>query len=166
MAGRRTYDVMYRLGLARAFWSRADRWEIRGLVEDGPCDPARLTPPSSGRPRAIDLGCGEGGVTVYLAQHGFETVGVDFSEVALRSARMAAARAGLESGDIRFVQGDLTGSSIPGVEGPFDLLVDLAGLLAWRPRESSPGNWRPSSAPGGRSSASRARAVASSLRSC
>ena len=128
MAGRRTYDVMYRFGLARAFWSRADRWEIRALVEGGLCDPARLAPPSGGRLRAIDLGCGEGGVAVYLAQHGFETVGVDFSEVALRLARRTAARAGLDGADIRFVQGDLTGPSIPGVEGPFDLLVDYGTL--------------------------------------
>ena len=128
MAGQRTYDLMYRLGLARAFWSRADRWEIRELVEGGPCDPARLAPPSGGRPRAIDLGCGEGGVAVYLAQHGFDTVGVDFSEVGLRSARKTAARAGLDGADIRFVQGDLTSSSIPGVEGSFDLLVDYGTL--------------------------------------
>jgi len=128
MAGRRLYDFMYRLGLARAFWSRAERWEIRALVEGGPCDPARLAPPSGGRPRAIDLGCGEGGVAVYLAQRGFETVGVDFSEVALRSARRTAGRAGLDCADIRFVQGDLTGPSIPGVDGPFDLLVDYGTL--------------------------------------
>src|SRR3970040_2902987 len=115
MAGQRTYELMSRLGLPRAFWSRADRWEIRELVEGGPCDPARLAPPSGGRPRAIDLGCGEGGVTVYLAQHGFDTVGVDFSEVGLRSARKTAARAGLDGADIRLVQGDLTSSSIPGV---------------------------------------------------
>jgi SAM-dependent methyltransferase len=135
MAGRRLYDVMYGLGLARTFWSRVDRWEIRALVEGGSCDPGRLAPPSGGRPRAIDLGCGEGGVAVYLAQHGFDTIGVDFSETALRLARRAAARAGLDSGSLRFVPGDLTGSSIPGVDGPFDLLVDYGTLDDLGPEE-------------------------------
>lgn len=128
MAGRRLYDLMYRLGLARAFWSRVDRWEIRGLVEGGRCDPGRLAPPSGGRPRALDLGCGEGGVAVYLAQHGFDTVGVDFSGGALRLAREAAARTGLDEGSLRFVPGDLTAATIPGVHGPFDLFVDYGTL--------------------------------------
>lgn len=128
MPGGRSYDFMYRLGIARAFWSRVDRWEIRALVEGGPCDPFRLAPPSGGRPRAIDLGCGEGGVAVYLAQQGFDTVGVDFSETALGLARRAATRAGLGDGGLRFVHGDLTAPSIMGVEGPFDLLVDYGTL--------------------------------------
>jgi len=33
MPGRAVYDFMYGLGLARAFWSRVDRWEIRGRLE-------------------------------------------------------------------------------------------------------------------------------------
>ena len=128
MAGPRLYDLMYRLRIARAFWSGADRWEIRAMVEGGPCDPGRLVPPSGGRPRAIDLGCGEGGVAVYLAQHGFDTVGVDFSKAALRLAREAAARKSLDERSLRFVTGDLTAAAIPSVRGPFDLLVDYGTL--------------------------------------
>jgi SAM-dependent methyltransferase len=128
MPGSRLYDVMYRAGLARRFWSRVDRWEIRDLVEGGPGDPKNLAPPTGGPPRAIDLGCGEGGVSIYLAKQGFDTVGVDFSGAALTLARGAAARAGLDGSSIHFVQGDLTASMIPGVEGPFDLLVDYGTL--------------------------------------
>jgi SAM-dependent methyltransferase len=127
MSGPGFYNVMYGAGLARMVWSRLDRPEIRALVEGGPCDPARLAPAAGGRPRALDLGCGEGGVSVYLAQRGFDTVGVDFSAAALRLARRAAAGAGLGEG-LCFVEADLTAPAIPGVAGPFDLLVDYGTL--------------------------------------
>jgi SAM-dependent methyltransferase len=126
--GAGVYNFMYRVGLARVFWSRVDRPEIRALVEGGPCDPERLAPPGGGRPRAIDLGCGEGAVAIYLARRGFTTIGVDFSAAALSMARRAASRAGLDGGRLRFVQGDLTAPAIPALEGPFDLLVDYGTL--------------------------------------
>lgn len=125
MPSRRAYDWMYRIFVP---WSKADRFEIRQLVADGLCSPDALLP-SKGRPaRAIDLGCGEGGVAIWLAQAGFRTVGVDFSPVALAKARAAAARAGLDEDRLRFAEGDLAGDSIPGVTGPFDLLVDYSTL--------------------------------------
>lgn len=125
MTSRRAYDWMYRIF---APWSKADRYEIRQLVEDGPCSLDALTPPDGPPVRAIDLGCGEGGVAIWLAQAGFHTVGVDFSTVALGKARKAAARSDLGEDLLRFVQGDLTGEIIPGVPGPFDLLVDYSTL--------------------------------------
>ena len=33
--------------------------------------------------RALDLGCGTGTNAIYLAQHGFETVGIDFVPVSI-----------------------------------------------------------------------------------
>lgn len=122
---RRAYDLLYRVF---APWSRARRLEIRGLVTDGPCDPAALVPPEGPPARAIDLGCGEGGVAIWLAEAGFRTVGVDFSTVALRKSRAAAERAGLDEDRLMFVEGDLTADSIPGAPGPFDLLVDYGTL--------------------------------------
>jgi hypothetical protein len=64
---------------------------------------------------------------VYLAQRGFDVVGVDFSAVALDKARAHAGAAGGAS-RVRFVKGDLTATSVPGVDGPFDLLVDYGTL--------------------------------------
>ncbi len=118
------YDLMYRFG---APWEGADRVELRRLVEDGRCAPAVLALPGR-RARAVDLGCGAGGVAIELAEAGFDVVGVDFSPVALRKARSAAARAGLDDERVRFVEGDLTADSVPGVAGPFDLLVDYGTL--------------------------------------
>lgn len=55
------------------------RDDLRELVDTG-----RVTAHS--HPRATDLGCGTGANAVYLAERGFEVVGVNFSPVALAKA--------------------------------------------------------------------------------
>ncbi|MGH7320729.1 MAG: class I SAM-dependent methyltransferase [Candidatus Rokuibacteriota bacterium] len=44
--------------------------------------------------RAIDLGCGSGANAIFLAEHGFDVSGVDFSPVALRKAQAKAVERG------------------------------------------------------------------------
>ena len=119
------YDLMYRFG---APWEGADRVELRALIRDGTCAPATLRRPGTPAARAIDLGCGAGGVTCELAEAGFDVTGVDFSGVAIRKARRLAARRGLRDDWVRFVRGDLTAGGIHGVAGPYDLLVDYGTL--------------------------------------
>jgi SAM-dependent methyltransferase len=123
--GRRAYNLMYRFG---APWEGADRVELRALVADGRCAPEALRRPGELAARAIDLGCGAGGVSLELAAAGFEVTGVDFSEIALRKARSTAERHGLGPGRVRFVSGDLTAGRVPGVDAPYDLLVDYGTL--------------------------------------
>jgi SAM-dependent methyltransferase len=119
------YDLMYRFG---APWEGADRVELRALVADGRCAPETLRRPGSPAARAIDLGCGAGGVSLELAEAGFAVTGVDFSPVALVKARAAAERRGLGPERVAFVAGDLTAGHVLGVDGPFDLLVDFGTL--------------------------------------
>lgn len=116
---RALYDLMYRIG---APWDGPPRPELVTLVERGVLTPAQLAPG-----RAVDLGCGTGATVIYLAQHGFDSTGIDFSAIALRTARKRASAVGMDR-QIRFVEGDLTASEIPSVEGPFDLLVDYGTL--------------------------------------
>ena len=123
--GRRAYDVMYRFG---APWEGADRVELRELVADGRCAAGTLRRPGARAARAVDLGCGAGGVSLELAEAGFAVTGVDFSPVALTKARAAADRLDLGSERVTFLAGDLTAGHVPGVEGPFDLLVDYGTL--------------------------------------
>ncbi len=123
--GRAMYDLMYRFG---APWEGADRVELRALVADGRCSPETLRRPGEPAARAIDLGCGAGGVSLELAEAGFAVTGVDFSPVALAKARAASGRRGLGPERVRFVRGDLTAGHVPSVEGPFDLLVDYGTL--------------------------------------
>jgi SAM-dependent methyltransferase len=123
--GRRAYDLMYRFG---APWEGADRVELRALVADGRCAAETLRRPGTPAARAIDLGCGAGGVSLELAEAGFAVTGVDFSPVALGKARVAAERRALGPDRVTFVAGDLTAGRVPGVTGPFDLLVDYGTL--------------------------------------
>ncbi|HEY3334200.1 MAG TPA: methyltransferase domain-containing protein [Candidatus Limnocylindrales bacterium] len=123
--GRRAYDLMYRFG---APWEGADRPEIKALVADGRCAPETLRRPGEAAARAIDLGCGSGATTLWLAEAGFTVTGVDFSPVALRKARAAAASHGIGDERVSFVHGDLTAGHVDGVVGPFDLLVDYGTL--------------------------------------
>jgi methylase of polypeptide subunit release factors len=70
---------MYRRG---APWEGPPRQELAELVTSGTLTPQALPPG-----RAIDLGCGSGTNAIFLAEHGFDVTGVDFSAVALAKAR-------------------------------------------------------------------------------
>ncbi|MGH7322260.1 MAG: class I SAM-dependent methyltransferase [Candidatus Rokuibacteriota bacterium] len=76
VVGRRGYDLMYGFGAPR---EGGPRQELVELVASG-----RLSPQAFRR--TIDLGCGSGANAIFLAEHGFDVSGVDFSPVALRKA--------------------------------------------------------------------------------
>lgn len=57
---------------------------------------------------ALDLGCGEGADTIWLARSGWIATGVDISTTAVRRATDAARDAELPDGRIRFVAADLS----------------------------------------------------------
>ena len=111
------YNLLYKRG---APWEGGPRAELVHLVESG-----RLAP--SNGARAIDLGCGSGANVVFLAEHGFEATGVDFSPVALNKARALAASSGVAQ-RLRFIEADLTAPSIEGIDGLFDLVVDYGTI--------------------------------------
>src|SRR5439155_8349298 len=69
--------------------------------------------------RALELGCGTGTNTVWLAQHGFDCTGVDLSPRAIARARQRADEAGVQ---VNFLEADLT--ALPDLGGPFDFLFD------------------------------------------
>lgn len=73
---------------------------------------------AEGPGRALDLGCGEGGDTVWLAEHGWQVVGVDISETALGRAAAEVAARGLTD-RVQLVAMDLS-ADFP--DGTFDLV--------------------------------------------
>jgi SAM-dependent methyltransferase len=66
--------------------------------------------------RTLEVGCGTGTNAIYLAQHGFEVVGVDISPLAVESARAKAL------GRCRFETIDFLSEAPPG--GPFQFVFD------------------------------------------
>lgn len=69
--------------------------------------------------RALDLGSGEGGDLVWLAQHGWHATGVDIAPTAARRAQQAADRAGVAD-RVRVVAADLATWE---AEGDVDLVT-------------------------------------------
>jgi len=88
---------------------------LRELVEGKGDTPA--LPPAS----ALDVGCGTGDASIYLAQQGWHVTGVDFVPKALDKARAKARAAGVS---INFVLGDVTHLSQAGIGSGFQLVID------------------------------------------
>src|SRR5712691_1731013 len=72
--------------------------------------------------RALDVGCGTGTNVVYLAQHGWTAVGVDFAGRAIAKARRRATEAGVAS-RCSFSTSATSRAWISSRE-PFDLALD------------------------------------------
>lgn len=68
----------------------------------------------------LDAGCGEAAVSIYLAERGFTTVGLDLSPTAIELARAEAATRGLTN--VSFDVADI--SDFGGYDGRFGTIVD------------------------------------------
>ncbi|GFG49769.1 SAM-dependent methyltransferase [Mycolicibacterium agri] len=68
----------------------------------------------------LDAGCGEAATSLYLAERGFTTVGLDQSATAIELARKEAAKRGLTSAS--FEVADI--SNFTGYDGRFGTIVD------------------------------------------
>ncbi len=118
------YWLAYRLGLT--VWRRpAPPADLVALVE-GP------SPLHAGR--ALDLGCGTGTDSIYLARHGWDVTGVDMVPKALATALSDAAAAGVAP---RFVRGDVTRLHDLGVGDGYTLVLDF-GCFHTLPEDRRP----------------------------
>lgn len=116
-ARRLLFRAMYRLGFTP--WDgHALARGLRNLVE---MDASVALSPGT----ALDLGCGTGDNSIYLAQNGWRVTGVDFAPQALRTARTKA-QAGKVS--VRFVCADIAQVSSAGLGDDFDLVTDSGCL--------------------------------------
>jgi len=108
-------------GLAFAWMYRTGRtpWdtgitppEVVDLIEGAAALPAG---------RALDLGCGTGTNVRYLAGRGWDATGVDAEPRAIERAAAAVA----DVPNARVLVGDVTRLDRVGLEGPFDLVLDI-----------------------------------------
>ena len=72
------YDLWYRFGTPP--WVGHARSTLVEMVQSGDLLPGR----------AIDLGCGEGDIAIFLAEHGFQVTAVDFAPSAIAKAKAKA----------------------------------------------------------------------------
>lgn len=81
---------------------------------------------------ALDLGCGTGDNSIYLAKHGWQVTGVDFVAKAVEKAR---AKASANRVDVNFARADVTRLSSEGVGSNFGLIVDNGCLHGISPED-------------------------------
>ena len=101
------YDWMYRY--SRAPWDLGARKELVEVVESRRVKPCK----------AIDLGCGTASNAIFLAQHGFDVTGTDYSPASIALCQQRGAAAGVT---VNWIEDDLT--DLKRVHGSFDFLVD------------------------------------------
>lgn len=77
--------------------------------------------------RALDLGCGYGRSSTYLARYGWQVDGVDFVEQAVAEARRRAAAAAVAD-RANFYAADV--SKLDFLPGPYDLALDIGCMHA------------------------------------
>lgn len=80
-------------------------------------------------PKLLDIGCGNGWLSVYFAKNGIEVEGVDSSKEAIKVARMEARKLRLKN--VQFKVGDAL--DFPYKKNQFDIVFDR-GLLHHQPQ--------------------------------
>lgn len=114
MPSRTLFRLMYRLGFAP--WDGHPlAQQLRDLIEGTSVAPA--LPAGS----VLEVGCGTGDCSIYLAQHGWTVTAVDYVAQALGNARAKAEDAGVS---INFIEADVTRMSQAGIGAEFSLIVD------------------------------------------
>ena len=109
--------------LAREAWSATQpRWGLWATPESE----VSLIPEDIAGLRAIELGCGTGYVSAWLARAGARPVGLDLSESQLDTAREMQAEFSL---DFPLVLGDA--EQVPFPDGSFDFAISEYGASLW-----------------------------------
>ncbi len=130
------------VGSGEASWARSTpKWGAWDLPDEG----IELLPEDMSGMRAIELGCGTGYVSAWMARRGAEVVGIDVSDAQLATARRLADQHGV---DLTLVHGSAEAVPEPGAS--FDFAVSEYGAALW----CDPYVWIPEAArllkPGGR----------------
>ena len=82
--------------------------------------------------RALDVGCGTGTTSIYLAERGWDVTGVDFAPNAIRRARRKGRRL-TGPGTVIFASADVSHPDFLGQVQSFDLVIDVGCLHSLTP---------------------------------
>ena len=109
-------------GGERAWASRVPYWGNWGV----PNDECPMLPEDMTGMTAIELGCGTGYVSAWMARRGASVTAIDNSERQLATARRLASEYHI---DIDFLHGNA--ESVPGADGKFDFAISEYGAAIW-----------------------------------
>jgi cyclopropane fatty-acyl-phospholipid synthase-like methyltransferase len=105
------FEKIYEKG---AVWTESEPpKELVDLIESGKIKPCRV----------LDVGCGEGFYAIYLASKGFDVVGIDISENAIKLAKENAVKHNVE---IKFMPMDV--ADLDKINNKFDFIFEWAIL--------------------------------------
>ena len=116
---KKRFNEKYKMEHTPWSWSDAPQ-QLKGFV--------RKTKKEFDKPKLLDLGCGNGWLSVYFAKQGFEVAGIDSSEVAIKEAKEKARKERLS---ISFKVGDALDFPYPAKS--FDVVFDR-GLFHHQPK--------------------------------
>lgn len=115
-------------------WAAEPDWGIWGVPEAE----LHLLPDDMKGMDAIELGCGTGYVSAWLARRGARTVGIDVSEEQLATAHRLAGEYGI---DLELIHGNA--ESVPLPDESFDFAISEYGAAIWAdPYVWIPEAWR------------------------
>jgi SAM-dependent methyltransferase len=110
------FRLFYRLGFTP--WDGHPLAQsLRNLVEGSAAQGSPALPAAA----ALELGCGTGDTSIYLAKQGWQITAVDFVPAALDKAR---AKARVDNVTVDFVQADVRQLRQAGITAPLQLIVD------------------------------------------
>ncbi len=105
------YELAYRIS--------KPRWDDDQI----PPQVAQLVSDNGYTGNVIDLGCGTGTHSIYLAQQGFNVTGIDISQTAIQRALEKASQAGVK---VEFIVHDVT--RLDFIRGLYDMALDVGCL--------------------------------------
>ncbi|MCK0148910.1 class I SAM-dependent methyltransferase [Marivita sp. S6314] len=115
-------DASNWVAMGERLWVSDPQWGIWGL----PNTSLALLPETLDGKDAIELGCGTGYVSAWMARRGARATGIDISRGQLETARTLA---GQHSADITFIEGDAEATGLP--DASFDFAISEYGAAIW-----------------------------------
>lgn len=103
-------------------WASGPSWGVWGVPESE----IRMLPPDMTGMRAIELGCGTGYVSAWMARRGAAVTAIDLSERQLATARRLAAEHGVQ---IDWIHGNA--EKVPRPNASYDFAISEYGASLW-----------------------------------
>ena len=120
------HNLEYANGMFTISPEASNRWQLRTQVYAEYLD--HFLRVHFRKPKVLDLGCLEGGVSILLAQKGYNCTGIDIRDAHLEKARFVSTRLKLTKKQCKWIKGDVNDESLWKTLDKFDVII-CSGLL-------------------------------------